>query len=59
MTEFYHKLILFLQEQLPAVEKALKQEESLPEQIRLQRIRALMRELLDHAQFYSKGRRGS
>ena len=56
MTEFYQRLISFLQKELPAVEKALEREESLPEQIRLQRIRALMRELLDLIQFYSKGK---
>lgn len=56
MTAFYQRLINFLHKELPAVESALEQEESLPEQIRLQRISAMMRELLDYAQFHSKGK---
>ncbi|MBU7028597.1 MAG: hypothetical protein HXS48_16805 [Theionarchaea archaeon] len=56
MTEFYQRLIYFLQKELPAVEEAINQEQSLPELIRLQRIRAMMKELLDHALFYSKGK---
>jgi len=56
MTEFYENLIHFLQNELPAVEKAINQEQSLPELIRLQRMRAMMKELLDHALFYSKGK---
>ena len=50
------KLVEFLQEQLPAVEKAIEKEESLAEQIRLERIRAMMKELLDHAMVYKKGK---
>jgi len=56
MTEFYQRLIHFLQKELPAVEEAINQEQSLPEQIRLQRIRSMMKELLDHALFYNKGK---
>jgi hypothetical protein len=56
MTDFYQRLIYFLQQELPAVERAIIQEESLPEQIRLQHIRAMMKELLDHAQFWGKGK---
>jgi len=56
MTEFYENLIHFLQKELPAVEEAINQEKSLPEQIRLQRVKAMMKELLDHALFYNKGK---
>jgi len=57
MTSVFHqKLVDFLQEQLPAVEKAIAEEESLAEQIRLERIRAAMKELLDHAMVHEKGK---
>ena len=52
----YQKLVDFLQEQLPAVEKAIEEEESLAEQIRLERVRAAMKELLDHAMVYRRGK---
>jgi len=56
MTDFYENLIHFLQKELPAVEKAINREQSLPELIKLQRMRAMMKELLDHALFYNKGK---
>jgi hypothetical protein len=49
MTAFYQSLISFLQQELPAVAKAIEQTESLSEQIRLQHIERMMRELLDYA----------
>ena len=54
--EFYQRLQSFLQKELTAVEKAIQKEESLVEQIRLERIRATMKELLDHAAFCTKGK---
>jgi hypothetical protein len=48
MTVFYQSLISFLQQELPAVAEAIEHE-SLSEQIRLQQIERLMRELLDYA----------
>jgi len=56
MTDFYQRLSHFLQKELPAVEEAINWEQSLPEQIRLQRIRAMMKELLDYVLFYNKGK---
>jgi hypothetical protein len=49
MTAFYQSLISFLQQELPAVAEAIEQAETLPEQIRLQQIERVMRELLDCA----------
>lgn len=43
-------------EEIVNPESALEQEEPLPEQIRLQRIRTMMRWLLDYARFHSKGK---
>jgi len=54
--EFYQKLQNFLQKELTAVEEAIQKEESLTEQIRLERIRAVMKELLDHVTFCTKGK---
>ena len=54
--EFYQKLQGFLQKELTAVEKTIQEEESLAERIRLERIRATMKELLDHAAFCTKGK---
>jgi hypothetical protein len=56
MTAFYQSLISFLQQELPAVAEAIEQVESLPEQIRLQQIERMMRELLDYA--ISQDRKG-
>jgi hypothetical protein len=49
MTAFHQDLISFLQQELPAVAEPIEQAESLSEQIRLQQIERLMRELLDYA----------
>lgn len=53
--EFYQRLQSFLQKELTAVEEAIQKEESLVEQIRLERIRATMKELLDDIAFCAKG----
>jgi hypothetical protein len=49
MTAFYQNLVSFLQQELPAVAEAIGQAEFLSEQIRLQQIERMMRELLDYA----------
>ena len=53
MKEFYETLIHFFEEELPAVERAIDQEKSLSEKIRLQRVRGMMKELLDLLQLYT------
>lgn len=54
MKEFYENLIHFFEEELPALERAIDQENSLSEKIRLQRVRRMMKELLALAQLYTR-----